>query len=104
MIIVRGGVIEGGIRMTVTLGEKLIAIGDENATVTIEETETEMTGEEMIVEGAATGIEIAMLIDVVTKSRITITANDAEMGTVNGEDVTDKTDYCHRSMLISILC
>jgi len=30
--------------MTVTLGETVIAIGNEHATMTIEETETEMTG------------------------------------------------------------
>ncbi|KAG1776688.1 hypothetical protein EV702DRAFT_1228417 [Suillus placidus] len=52
--------------------EKVIAIGDENATVTTEKTQTEMTGgEEMIVEGTVTGTwtdgtEIAMSTNVVT--------------------------------------
>jgi len=41
--------------MTVTLGETVIAIGNEHATMMIEETETEMTGRETVVEGTATG-------------------------------------------------
>jgi hypothetical protein len=41
--------------MTVTLGETVIAIGNEHATMTIEETETEMTGRETVVEGTVTG-------------------------------------------------
>ncbi|KAG1854939.1 hypothetical protein DFJ58DRAFT_913926 [Suillus subalutaceus] len=44
------------IMMTVTLGEKVIAIGDENATVRVDRTETKMTGgEETVVEGTTTG-------------------------------------------------
>lgn len=90
--------IEGGM-MTATLGEKVIVIGDENATVTIEETETEMAGGgEMIAEGTATGTwtdgtEIAMLINVVTESGTTTTAIDAETGRANGEDGTGEINH-----------
>jgi hypothetical protein len=82
-----------------TLGEKVIAIGHENATVTIEEAETEMTGgEEMIAEGTATGtwpdgIEIAMSINVVTESGTMTTAIDAETGRTNGEDGTGEINH-----------
>jgi hypothetical protein len=41
--------------MTVTLGETVIAIANELTTVTIEETETEMTGRETVIEGTVTG-------------------------------------------------
>ncbi|KAG1776036.1 DExH-box splicing factor binding site-domain-containing protein [Suillus placidus] len=92
----RSGGESRGMMTATSLGEKVIAIGDENATVTIEETETEMTGgEEMIVEGTATGTwtdetEIAMSINVVTESVTTTTETDEETGSANGEDGTDE--------------
>ncbi|KAG1776107.1 hypothetical protein EV702DRAFT_1198718 [Suillus placidus] len=92
--------------------EKVIAIGDENATVTIEEIETEMTGgEEMIVEGTATGTwtdetEITMSINVVTEFGTTTTATDEETGRANGEDGTDEINMGTITPFIatSVLC
>lgn len=74
------------------LGDKItvIAIGGENATVTIQRQRPEMTGEEeTVVERTATGTwtdgtEIAISINVVTQSGTAMTANDEEAGTANG--------------------
>ncbi|KAG2343468.1 hypothetical protein BDR05DRAFT_963021 [Suillus weaverae] len=81
----------------------------------IEMTGTEMTGgEDMIVEGTATGTwtdgtEIAMSINVVTESGTSTTATDTEMGRANREDGTDEinmgtvTPFIATSVLLSTL-
>ncbi|KAG1776067.1 hypothetical protein EV702DRAFT_1198680 [Suillus placidus] len=94
-----------------SLGEKVIAIGNESATMTIEETETEKTAGEEMIEGTATGTwtdgtEIAMSINVVTESGTTTTVIDAETGRANGEDGTDEINMGNITPFIatSVLC